>query len=106
MTGHVCAWVKDQDGLPVGQPHSNPLLETWEYKVEFPDGSVDALQANIIAENMFSQINSEGHSFGVLKEIPLTTIQIDMLYGRIMASSLAKQDGNTQDDDSRLGYTH
>lgn len=45
------------------------MLDTREYEVEFPDGSVDALQANIIAENMYSQIDSEGHSFAILKEI-------------------------------------
>ena len=52
--------VKDADGRPVGKRNANPLLDTREYEVKFPDGSIDALQVNIIAENMFSQIDNEG----------------------------------------------
>jgi hypothetical protein len=44
QTGRVRARVKDQNGLPVGRRNSNPLLDTREYEVEFPDGSIDALQ--------------------------------------------------------------
>jgi hypothetical protein len=72
QTGRVQARVTGQDGMPVWRQNSNPLLDTREYKVEFPDGSIDALQPNIIAENMYSQINSEGLSlFAILtvKEI-------------------------------------
>ena len=39
------------------------------YDVEFPDGSTDTFTANIIAENLHSQIDQEGRSFGILKEI-------------------------------------
>jgi hypothetical protein len=59
-TARVCNWVKDANRKSVGKRNANPLLDTREYKVEFPDGSIDALQVNIIAENMFSQINNEG----------------------------------------------
>jgi hypothetical protein len=52
--------VKDADGRPTGKRNANPLLDTREYEVEFPDGSIDALQVNIIAENMFSQIDNKG----------------------------------------------
>jgi hypothetical protein len=61
--------VIDQDGKPVGLRNANPLRDTREYEVEFPDGSTDALMANLIAENMFSQIDSEGRSYAILKEI-------------------------------------
>jgi hypothetical protein len=76
-TAHVCNWVKDKDGRPVGKRNANPLLDTREYEVKFPNGSIDALQVNIIAENMFSQINNEGQSYAILQEILLTTIRMD-----------------------------
>ena len=32
------------------------------YKVEFPNGQVKECTANIIAENVLTQVDSEGHS--------------------------------------------
>ena len=39
------------------------------YKVEYPDGTTDQLADNIIAENMMSQVDSEGHHYQVLTEV-------------------------------------
>ncbi len=39
------------------------------YDVEFPDGSTEAVTANLIAENMFSQIDDAGRSHAILCEI-------------------------------------
>jgi hypothetical protein len=47
----------------------NPILDTRQYKVEFPDDSSDPFGANVIAESMYSQIDDKGHSFQILKEI-------------------------------------
>ena len=30
---------RDVDGNPIGKRHSNPMLDTREYEVEFPDGA-------------------------------------------------------------------
>jgi hypothetical protein len=60
---------QDHSGKPMGKVHLNPMLNTCLYKVEFPDGSMDAFGANIIAESMILQIDDEGHSFQLLKEI-------------------------------------
>ena len=49
--------------------HNNPLFDTREYEVEFTDGSQEKYQANIIAENMFAQVDSEGNQYLLLKEI-------------------------------------
>jgi hypothetical protein len=65
----VIARKRDRDGNPVGKRHENPLLDTREYEVEFPDGSSDVFTANLIAENMFSQVDAEGNSFSVMSEI-------------------------------------
>jgi hypothetical protein len=61
--------VKDRDGLPTGRRNPNPLLDTRSYEVEFPDGSTEAISANIIAENIYSQVDAEGHAFSILKEV-------------------------------------
>lgn len=40
----------------------NPWMDTSTYEVEFPDGHVEELDANIIAENMYSLVDSEGRT--------------------------------------------
>jgi hypothetical protein len=60
---------RDADGNPVGRRNANPLLDTREYEVEFQDGATDNFTANIIAENLYSQVDSEGNSYSVLNEI-------------------------------------
>jgi hypothetical protein len=60
---------RDADGLPVGLQNNNPILDTREYEVEFPDGATDIFTAIIIAESMYSQIDGDGHSFLLMSEI-------------------------------------
>ena len=56
-------------GDPVGIAHSNPLLDTRKYQVEFDDGTNEIITANIIAENILSQVDEEGHTQMLLSEI-------------------------------------
>ena len=58
-----------RDGNPLGMRHSNPILDTREYQVEFPDGSTATYAANVIAENLYSQVDEEGRHFAILQEI-------------------------------------
>ncbi len=44
----------------MGSAHSDPLLDSRKYEVEYADGYVDALTANIIAENLIAQVDKEG----------------------------------------------
>jgi hypothetical protein len=60
---------RDSEGNPVGCSNMNPILDTREYEIEFPDGSIDALTANSIAECSCSQINKEGRSYSILSKI-------------------------------------
>jgi hypothetical protein len=54
--------MKDKDGNPIGVAHAeNPMLDTRLYEVEYTDGYKAALTANTIAENMFSQVDGDGH---------------------------------------------
>jgi hypothetical protein len=50
----------DEEGLPVGKAHTNPLLDSRKYEVEYADGYVDELTANVIAENLIAQVDEEG----------------------------------------------
>jgi hypothetical protein len=56
-------------GEQIGHAHNNPLFDTREYEVEFTDGTHEKYQANVIAENMYAQVDDEGNEFLLLKEI-------------------------------------
>ena len=58
---HVTKRRKTNSHIPVGTANSNPILDTRNYIVELLDGHEEVLQANLISEYMFSQINEEGH---------------------------------------------
>ena len=60
---------KDENGNPIGKRDANPILDTREYELEFPDGSIDVLTANAIAEAMYSQVDEDGHHTLMIKEI-------------------------------------
>ena len=53
---------KDMNGDEVGTFDPNPLLNSVLYDVEFSDGDIRQYSANIIAENMYSQVDEEGYS--------------------------------------------
>ena len=45
--------VRGEDGMPVGTAHSNPLLDSRKYEIEYVvDGHIEELTANLIAENL------------------------------------------------------
>jgi hypothetical protein len=54
MLGKVIERKRDRDGNPIGQAHSNPLLDTRIYQVEFPDGHCEEYSANTIAKCLCS----------------------------------------------------
>ena len=53
--------LRDKDGMPIGRDQNNPTLSTGMYEVEYKDGQNTFLEANAIAENMFSQADGEGN---------------------------------------------
>jgi hypothetical protein len=44
-------------------------LDTREYEVVFPDGSINIVTANAIAKSLYSQVDKEGRSYSILSEI-------------------------------------
>lgn len=60
---------RDADGNLIGTRNPNPILDTRLYEVEYPDGSTEAVTANLIAENLYAQVDEEGRSFAILGDI-------------------------------------
>ena len=60
---------RDHDGKLIGRPHSNPILNTSIYNVETPDGNIMEYSANIIAENLYNQVDDDGYNYNLLYEI-------------------------------------
>ena len=60
---------RNEDGEIVGTYDDNPILNTLVYDVEFPDGEVREYAANIIAENMYAQVDASGFAHTMLDSI-------------------------------------
>ena len=57
------------NGLIVGKYDDNPALNSMIYDLEFPDGAVKEYSANIIAENMLTQVDSDGFTMTMMEGI-------------------------------------
>ena len=68
-TGRVVGRKREHDGSLRGTANQNPILDTRTYNVEFPDGTVNEYSANVIAENMWAQCDSEGNQHLLLDAI-------------------------------------
>ena len=53
--------VEDLDGAKVVTYHRNPLINNREYELEYDDGIHNCYFSNIISENLYSQVDSDGH---------------------------------------------
>ena len=69
VRARVLKRTRDGDGIPIGRRHHNPILDTRQYEVEFPDGSVDVYTTNIIAENLYSQVDPETQAHTLFRGI-------------------------------------
>ncbi len=67
--GRVVKRAKGTSGKPIGWAHPYPLCDIREYVVEFTDGSTENYFANVIAECMYAQVDSEGNQFQLMSEI-------------------------------------
>jgi hypothetical protein len=59
VSGRVVSRKRDGTGIPIGLRHNNPILDTIQYEVECPNGSIDMISANVIAENLYQQVYPE-----------------------------------------------
>jgi hypothetical protein len=65
-TGRVTRRKRDAENQPLGKKYSNPLLNAREYEVEYPDGSTETYTTNMISENLYSQIDTEGKQYQIV----------------------------------------
>ena len=59
----------NDDGAMIGTYDDNPMLNSMLYEVEFADGTVKEYAANVIAESMLTQVDSDGYSTPVMQGI-------------------------------------
>jgi hypothetical protein len=57
------------DGTVAGTYDDNPYLNSMIYEVEFPDGQLKEYAANVIAENMLTQVDADGFSLTMMEAI-------------------------------------
>ena len=69
LRGEVIRRRRDRNGNPIGIRNVNPILDTREYEVLFPDGSTQSYLANAIAESLYSQVDAEGRTHAVMQEL-------------------------------------
>ena len=50
-------------------PHDNPMMDQRQYEVEFIDGRIEVLTANVIAENLLAQVDDNSHRHLLIYEI-------------------------------------
>ena len=61
--------VDTETGKTTGTFDDNPYLNSVIYDVGFPDGEIKQYAANVIAENMYSQVDADGFQFNLLNSI-------------------------------------
>ena len=61
--------VFDRYGITFGVETSNPITDKRLYDVEYLDGTIETLAANVIAENLLFQVDEEGHQQFIIGEI-------------------------------------
>ena len=66
VSGTVKSRVKDFEGQPIEMADKTPIIDTRVYNVEFSDGEVAELGANIIAECMYAQCDIEGNQYRLM----------------------------------------
>ena len=67
--GKVTKQALGPDGVVAGTYDENPCLNAMICEVEFPDGQLKEHAANVIAENMLTQVDSDGFSLTMMEAI-------------------------------------
>ena len=93
VTGKVTQRATGPDWQVPGTYDNNPYLNSIIYDVEFPDGQVKEYAANNIAENMLTQVDSDGMSTTLMEGI------VD--HQRNEAKALHRQDKYVQTKNGR-----
>jgi hypothetical protein len=69
VSGRVRGRKRDQEGAIHGNRNKNPILDTRTYEVEFPNGEAAEYAANVIAQNMYSQCDTDGNQWLMMESL-------------------------------------
>ena len=69
VSGKVTKRVFGPDGKVAGKYDDNPYLNSIMYEVKLANGRIKEYGANIIAENMLTQVDSNGSSLSLMEGI-------------------------------------
>lgn len=97
--GKVMRRALGPDGKTTGTYDPNPYLNSVIYEVELPDGAIKEVSANLIAENILSQVDDDGFSTRLLDAV------IDYRKDSSLAVSQADQHVYTQSGQRRMRKT-
>ena len=61
--------LKEANWRPICVANDNPILDSIMYEVEYRDGYVATMVANVIYGNLFSQVGQEGNIFVLIESI-------------------------------------
>jgi hypothetical protein len=65
----VTKQIYNKFGDPVGKRNDNPKLDTRMFEVVMDDGAIAEYTANMIAENLYAQVDEEGNRHLIFKDI-------------------------------------
>jgi hypothetical protein len=89
----------DDNGKTMGAYSDNPIMNSIVYEVEFPDGALKEYAANILSDNLLSQVAHKGYSIVMMREI------IDYERDEAMAVSIEDKYLTTRSGQRRLRKT-
>ena len=61
--GTVIGRKRDARGDPIGNANANPIMDSRVYCVEFDDGDICELTANVIAESVYASCDADGNEY-------------------------------------------
>jgi hypothetical protein len=100
--GRVTARKRDKDGNPVRLANANPILDTREYTFTFNDGDQTVMSANLIAEAMYAQCDTDGNQYVLLDSI-IDHKRLDLAI-RPLDQKVVQPDGHTYLRHSTIGW--
>ena len=59
----------DHEGNTIDKAHNNLLMDMRQYEIEFSDGDLETMTANLIAENIIARVDDEGHEYLMMDKI-------------------------------------
>ena len=68
IRGRVVKRARGNNGEFTGRSHNNPLMDSREYWIEVPDRDEEKYAANVIAENLYSQVDHCSDATAISKD--------------------------------------